>query len=189
MAATAAGLQPTALDLGTSVTFPPTPPSVRGLTFDFSENDSIPAANNGNLYSQTISGAGMSGSPLQSYTYDQLNRITNVAEGSAWSRGFQYDQYGNGWAPVANNTGNPALPMDGSTPTTQSSYNAATNQLTYATYDPRGGGNQTQPVSGGFTFTYDAENRLTSVTLRSSMVVDLPDPFGPRYPVISPARA
>jgi len=47
------------------------------------------------------------------------------------------------------------------TPTTQSSFNAGTNRLTGASYDAAG---NLQAI-GGYTFTYDGENRMASATL------------------------
>ena len=87
------------------------------------------------------------------YQYDSLKRLTSAASvpntGSpvaAWTQTFQYDGFGNQTAQVLNGT-TTALPV-----------NAATNQLSGASYDANG--NMTSGV--GATFTFDVGNRILS---------------------------
>lgn len=84
-------LQPTGISLGVSAGSA----SVRGITPGYGS-----AEDNGNVLTEGISGAGLSGAASQSYAYDAANRILSGGEGSnnaAWSRSFQYDLWGNNW--------------------------------------------------------------------------------------------
>lgn len=126
------------------------------LGFDYGTTD-----NNGNVLSQTIARPGFSAT--QTYSYDAHNRIQKVQEGTDF-RDFAYKEPGNlyvpsrsagaGWAP------------GGFTPASPAWFNAK-SQLVNAqlgiTYDATG--NLT--AIGGFTFAYDAENRLVASTLNS----------------------
>ncbi len=95
----------------------------------------------------------------QNYGYDGVNRLTSVSEsgpGTPWSRGYTYDNVGNGW--MSSNSG---LAADSFTPTAGSVYDSSNHMNgSNAAYVS---GNQTQ--IGGYAFTYDAENRLTSSTI------------------------
>jgi RHS repeat-associated protein len=115
--------------------------------------------NNGNVLSQTIARPGFSAT--QTYTYDAYNRIQKVQEGTEF-RDFAYKEPGNlyvpswstgaGWAPGSFTPASPAW------------FNAngcLVNTSLGASCDAAG--NQT--AIGGFTFAYDAENRLVSSTL------------------------
>jgi RHS repeat-associated protein len=117
--------------------------------------------NNGNVLSQTIARPGFSAT--QTYTYDAYNRIQKVQEGTE-SRDFAYKEPGNlyvpswstgtGWAPGSFTPASPSW-FDGN--------NRLVNTLLGIQYDAAG--NLT--AIGGFTFAYDAENRLVSSTLNS----------------------
>ncbi len=100
----------------------------------------------------------------QTYDYDGVNRLSAVNEsvtsggtgGGAWSRGYDYDAYGNRAA-----TGSFVGPA---TPSALSAFTATTNRLTssWAGYDAAG--NLTHfkyPGQSGLDWTafYDAENR------------------------------
>jgi RHS repeat-associated protein len=87
------------------------------------------------------------------YQYEALKRLISAAStpntGSsttAWTQTFQYDGFGNLTAKVLNGT------------TTSIAVNAATNQLSSASYDYNG--NMTSGV--GATFTFDVANRMLS---------------------------
>lgn len=114
-----------------------------------------PPANNGSPSYQTITGSGIH--VTQSYTYDNLDRLQEWKEGTP-SRTWSYDQWGNGlisaWQGLAPSTFMPT------------SYDSMKNRMTSsgAVYDA--GGNLTN--LGGFTYTYDAENRMTSSTVNSN---------------------
>jgi RHS repeat-associated protein len=92
------------------------------------------------------------------YQYDVLKRLTSASStptvGSsptAWTQTFQFDGFGNLTAKVLNGTA------------TTIAVNAATNQLTNATYDANG-----NMISGaGATLAYDEANRLMGATENS----------------------
>jgi RHS repeat-associated protein len=117
-------------------------------------------SNNGYVRSQRITIPEKSW--LQSYGLpDPLNRLSGVSESGAapWSRSFDYDRWGNGW--VSAWTG---FSLDSFTPTGQANYSAQNRLLIQGSgYDSAG--NQT--AIGGFTFSYDAENRLRTSTINS----------------------
>ncbi|MFZ5927632.1 MAG: RHS repeat domain-containing protein [Acidobacteriota bacterium] len=126
------------------------------LGFDYGTTN-----NNGNVLSQTIARPGFSAT--QTYTYDAYNRIQNVQEGADF-RDFAYKEPGNlyvpswstgaGWAPGSFTPSSPSW-FDGN--------NRLVNAVLGIQYDAAG--NLT--AIGGFTFAYDAENRLVSSTLNS----------------------
>jgi RHS repeat-associated protein len=126
--------------------------------------------NNGNLvaYDEYLGTPGASAythfaqaSPGSStITYDALNRLTAMNDTGGWSRGFQYDQWGNmsvtaatGMTPLNNNA--PQQPPS-------AIYNA-NNQRTDAGlgYDASGNVNAMNQFSG---ITYDAENHLLTAS-------------------------
>ena len=83
-----------------------------------------------------------------SYQYDALKRLTSAASTAAWTQTYQYDGFGNLTAKVLNGSSTP-IPV-----------NAATNQLTNASYDANG--NMTS--GAGATLTYDEANRISAAT-------------------------
>ncbi len=127
--------------------------------------------NNGNVQSQTITSLTTGCQPssvMQTYSYDSLNRLTQVAEtggSNAWQEGFAYDQYGNIMTdPSHTNVQAPAF-----MPSASTQIDALHNRVVKST--------AAQPVNDvnyddagnviGFPLmsvrmTYDAENRLTS---------------------------
>ncbi|QOY86918.1 RHS repeat-associated core domain-containing protein [Paludibaculum fermentans] len=152
-------LQPTSISLATTAG---TPVTIRNLTFGYGG-----AENNGNLLSQGIAGTGLASALSQSYQYDRLNRITKVGEGTTWNRNFDYDQYGNGW--VSAYTPSSFAP-DPSTPQSQGTINADTNQTGIAGSTWDGAGNLNNIGTGSFLFYYDAENRMIRSVLGSATV-------------------
>ncbi|MBA3974681.1 MAG: hypothetical protein C0504_10760 [Candidatus Solibacter sp.] len=117
-------------------------------------------ANNGNVLSQTIARPSFSVTQTYGYT-DPLNRLSSVTEG-AESRTFDYSATGNMWVATASTN----FAAGSFTPRTSTWYNA-NNRLVNTglgiAYDSAG--NQT--AIGGYTNTFDAENRLTSSTINS----------------------
>ncbi len=144
-----------------------------------SQATSCSSGNNGNLRSQTIAVPGLS--LTQSYTYDNLNRLTAAAENGSpgWAQNYGYDVNGNRW--VSTNTSLPALSLE--TPTSASWYTGSTipNRINTWTYD-QAGNVAGVPASGGSTVRascassiqpgtamlrtacHDSENRMVSVT-------------------------
>jgi len=150
--------QPTGAAVGSSLATPSTA-SVRGLVFDYGST-----GNNGNLQSQTIYGTGLGSTLAQTYGYDRLDRLASVGEGSAWNRGFTYDQYGNGWVSSSSTTLQP-----GNFTPTANVYDPTTNRinpsLSPVTMAWDNAGNQ--KADGGYQYTYDAENRVATSVLSS----------------------
>jgi RHS repeat-associated protein len=116
--------------------------------------------NNGNLLQQTITVPGASPAS-QIYSYDAVNRLSGASEGSAWSRTFGYDAYGNMWVSAA--SGIPAASFTPQSSAWFGANNRLVNQSLSIQYD--GGGSLTQ--IGGYGFTYDAEGRLKTSTVNS----------------------
>jgi RHS repeat-associated protein len=120
--------------------------------------------NNGNLQCVTANNGGP-GFPhflpfIQTFGYDNLNRLASASDTGGWSRTFKYDQYGNMW--VTNPTG---IMLSSLTPTSINAYNSQNNQLkanAATAYDPFGNGNQI--ISGVNNLTYDAEHRQIAVS-------------------------
>jgi RHS repeat-associated protein len=145
---------------------------------DCTTTTSPQAQNNGNVLQQTISRTQPTASWTENYTYDPVNRLQTAAETGGWSIGYTYDIAGNRWLTSAP-TGLPG-------PTSEvpqgpgwylNSNNQITNQISGWFYDcagniigiPSSAGATPacgSALSGAMlrTATYDAENRMTSVT-------------------------
>jgi RHS repeat-associated protein len=133
-----------------------------------STNAGVTTGNNGNLFFQTVSFPAIGNVPglnlTQSYTYDQLGRLKTAGEGTgSWSQTYGYT---NGNRYVSANSG---FSLSASTPTVASNFDSNNRlQVNGAAYDngqPSGNGNQT--AIGGYTYTYDAENRMVSAVLNA----------------------
>ncbi len=136
-----------------------------GNRFLFLENpiDWGTTKNNGTVQDLTVYAGGPGPSSAlavfpQSFQYDNLNRLIGAADGGGWSRGYNYDQFGNRW--VNGGIGN-ALAVSGVSPQ-NNVYDAATNRIAAGrmananlSYDAAG--NLTSYTTD--TMTYDAENR------------------------------
>jgi RHS repeat-associated protein len=139
--------------------------SLLGLQFFPCANQatSCSSGNTGNLQGQTIGLPTWTGT--QSYTYDALGRLVTASEGAgSWSQSYSYDTAGG--TGTSNNryvSANSGFGLSAFTPTTNTNFDARNRLLVdSATYDPSGNGNQTSiGGSGGYVYTYDAENRMT----------------------------
>jgi RHS repeat-associated protein len=136
-------------------------------------------SNNGNVRSATIVEPGQSVNVAQTFGYDGLNRLTSAGEtpqsGSnttAWSQTYGYDAYGNRW--VSANSGVPLSPF---TPIVSTNFDS-NNRLQIGTTSYDLSGNQT--VIGGYTSTFDGENRLKTSTLNSITTSYIYDGSGQR---------
>ena len=67
-----------------------------GLFPCLSQATSCTSGNNGNLRSQQIT-APILGTVPQNYSYDAVNRLKQVQEGTAWTQAYGYDVNGNRW--------------------------------------------------------------------------------------------
>jgi len=133
------------------------------------------STNNGNIWREKIQSSGMSATATQEYRYDTLNRLVVAVEnpsatvgagstcgpstGGTWCQQFGYDVYGNRWV----NTYSGIMPP-ANTPQSANNFDTA-NHLTANLAQSDAGGNQ-QQIGGstGTGYTYDAENRLVTVT-------------------------
>jgi RHS repeat-associated protein len=121
--------------------------------------------NIGGVQGQTITVPSLNGvaglTLTQNYVPDTLNRVSTANETpSSWSQGYLYDPNGNRYV---NPTASSGFSLSAFTPTAPSNFNAA-NQLLVdnSAFDPSGDGNQTaMGGSGGYIYSYDAENRIT----------------------------
>ena len=147
-------LQPTQIGLGTSAT------DTSLLRIEFSYGTT---ANNGNVLSQTITVPGVSYTFNQSYSYDELNRISSATEtynGSQnWKQEFSYDRFGN--RSFVTGTGHTTT-LGSCTTMCNPTFSSTTNRITSTGYSFDSVGNMTADPSGR-TFTYDAENKQTEV--------------------------
>ncbi len=109
----------------------------------------------------------------QTYAYDAFNRLESVVEGSAWTRSYYYDRYGNrgmqgatptpAIAPLCATSSDPTC--DSSTTAKTPAYTASSNRLTSAWADYDAAGNMLafkDPIGSGtrdWSAFYDAENK------------------------------
>lgn len=117
-----------------------------------------PEKDNGDVESQTITVPGMANPLIQSYTYDELNRLKTATElggtSPSWKQAFSYDRYGN----RSIDTNNTTSTLIGPNPQLSTSNNRITPRSgEQYDYDPAG--NLTKEKQGE-SLVYDAENRL-----------------------------
>jgi hypothetical protein len=134
-------LQPTEIKLGTSSG------SYNKLRLQYTYGSTD---NNGNVLTQTIT-VPSGFTAVQTYTYDNLNRIATAAEvigSTTWSQTFGYDRYGN-----RNITAGHGY----STHT----FSSSTNKITSGSYTYDAAGNT---LTDGKTYIYDGENKQVKVS-------------------------
>jgi RHS repeat-associated protein len=136
-------LQPTSICLG----------NWGGFNYDFGGG-----SNNGNVVSQTMTALNQT----QTYSYDNVNRLTQVSESSGWNQTYGYDRYGNRTSIGESSQYLPTYaPISGTI-----NIGANTNRITDAgfSYDATGNVTQAPVAAGGATqsFAYDAENKLVN---------------------------
>jgi RHS repeat-associated protein len=154
--------------------------SVLGLDYSYGTTD-----NNGNVQSQTITLPGISTPYVQSYSYDQLNRLQSAEETigttSNWKQVYSYDRFGN--RNLATVTTFPNYTQTPTDPTTHLPIDPVGNPVIDPTNNRikssvTGQGNYQYDAAGNLLcdsthlctqtpqfipyYTYDAENRVTS---------------------------
>ena len=134
--------------------------------------------NNGNLQEQDIQDpAGLSGTAVQTYYYDALNRLCGASEaataggsvgcsslsGNNWQQNYVYDAFGNRalLAGAYGTTGNTQAQV-GSISSSAVAAMFASNRWSGATPDLAG--NVTTLYAGGPQAAYDGDNRISSMT-------------------------
>lgn len=139
------------------------------LKLDYTYSTSGNHDNNGNILSQTITVPNSTGqtngfTAVQSYTYDELNRLKSAVETvgttEKWKQTFQYDRYGNRNFDQSN-TSMPASFTN--TAVTNPTISTSTNRITSTgwTYDAAG---NTLTDAGGQSYVYDGENKQVKVS-------------------------
>jgi len=157
-------LQPTQIGLGLGSATP------NILKLDYSYGTT---ANNGNVQSQTITVPGLANPFVQSYTYDELNRISTAIETNnsvqTWKQAFTYDRYGNrNFNTSGSNTTTLPISFDPDiyNPTISTTNNRFDSGQGYS-YDSSG---NTTVDAEGRTFVYDAENKQIEVIESSTTI-------------------
>lgn len=116
--------------------------------------------NNGNVKSQNILHPGITQPLVQTYSYDSLNRLTQVVENhnaiEQWKQTFTYDRYGNRTVV----TGQTTPSMVGPNPVINQANNRITPQVAEG-YAFDTAGNMTFDKDGR-KFVFDAENKVIS---------------------------
>jgi len=128
---------------------------------------------NGNLIAQaTVAGGHQN---IQSYSYDGVNRLFMAVEavgvtasqsgtcpsGVTWCEQYGYDQFGNRTVNSYNGVTEPVVTPNAST-------TFPNNRISTANYDAAG--NEIGALGVPGTFSYDAENRQTKVTLNAAFL-------------------
>ena len=132
-------MQPTQVGLGNGVNSQ----NLLKLQYEYGSTASV---NNGNVAKQTISVPGVANPFVQTYAYDELNRLTNAEEiknsVQQWEQTFTFDRFGNrnfdeaNTTTLAKNCGSaPNFEVcSADVPVVNPSVNAANNKLTGTTY-------------------------------------------------------
>jgi RHS repeat-associated protein len=119
--------------------------------------------NNGNLKQQDHfipdSSGGVQAVFVQAYTYDSLNRLQRVVEGS-WQQEFVYDRWGNRTIHQTNTWGTGINKKDFTVNTANNRLGVPAGQSGAMTYD-NAGNLITDTYTGAGSREYDAENRMT----------------------------
>lgn len=152
-------LQPSQIALGTTIN------ATNLLKLDYTYSTSGNHNNNGNILTQTIT---VPNSPdqtngftaVQSYTYDELNRIKSATEtvsgSQTWKQAFDYDRYGNRKFDQSNTS----MPTSfANTAVTNPTISTSTNRITSSGWGYDAAGN-TLTDANSQTYVYDGENKM-----------------------------
>jgi RHS repeat-associated protein len=134
--------------------------TVFSIGYDFHIGNGVSGADNGNVWGITNY---KDNSRNQSFTYDQLNRLTSAQNAGTncatttvngkteyWGNSYGYDAWGNLLAKTVTKCGAENLSLTA----------AANNQL-QGGYLYDAAGNMTHDATSGLNYTYDVENRIT----------------------------
>ena len=164
-------LQPVQIGLGSSASTQ----NVLKLDYEYG----TAGVNNGNITKQTITvptvGANAGFTAVQTYNYDELNRLKDATENvtpmggtasQSWKQTFTFDRYGNRRFDEANTT----MPSSFVNPAvTNPTISTSNNRLTSPGYAYDTSGNTTADA-GGQTYVYDAENKMISASNSSGTI-------------------
>jgi RHS repeat-associated protein len=160
-----ARMQPTKIALGTTVGGD----DLLNLVYGYGTT-----ANNGNVISQTIKvenvGATQGFEAVQTYTYDEVNRLKSATEmntpnsgsqSQSWKQTYLFDRFGNRRFDASSGA-TTTIPGTCSTDVCNPTFNLANNRFAGSQgYDYDATGNVTEDASGK-KFAYDAENKQKS---------------------------
>lgn len=137
------------------------------ITYNFV--DPATSKNAGHVYGITNN---LNSSRSQTFTYDQLNRITSAGTSATtgtycWGYQYSYDAWGNllsqaGWTPTYNGcteTIMGAVTADGNNHLSGLSYDASGNTLSDGNYSYTWDGESRMKIASGVTYTYDGDGR------------------------------
>ena len=163
-------LQPTQIGLGSTSTGTSST-SVLGLNYTYGVMVGAvldTTKNNGNIESQTINPGGLIFK--QSYTYDELNRLSTATEtssgGQPWQQAYDYDRYGNRAVRSGSQyyIPSPQLTPQSASAGDLSAYNS-NNRIVLAGFGYDDAGNLTRdPSTGVNAIVYDGDNKQISYT-------------------------
>ncbi|MEQ1922405.1 MAG: RHS repeat-associated core domain-containing protein [Pyrinomonadaceae bacterium] len=161
-------LQPTQIALGTTGT---STLAYDLLKLNYTYDNGTASTNNGNVMSQTITVPGLTHPFIQSYTYDELNRLKTATETNSstqtWKQSFTFDRYGNRRFDESNTT----IPESFSNPAVSNpTISTANNRLTSSGWAYDSSGNTTGDPNGD-TFIYDGENKQVEVKNSSNVTI------------------
>jgi RHS repeat-associated protein len=145
-------------------------------------NTTCATGNNGNLLTQTISALGLN--LTQTYTYDPLNRLRSATETpSSWYQTYGYTGSGNQYIVPGQSDNFSASAFAATAGTEFNAQNQLTSAVDSAAFDSSGNGNQT--AIGPYSYTWDAEGRITTSTLSGIITAYVYDGEGQRVQKIT----
>ncbi len=164
-------LQPTQIALGS------TNAATDLVKLNYTYNTTGNADNNGNVLSQTITvptvGSNNGFVAVQSYGYDELNRLKDATEivtptggssSQSWKQEFSFDRYGN--RSFVTGTGHTDT-LGSCTTMCNPTFDATNNRITSSGFSFDSSGNTTRDAADR-KFTYDAENKQTKAETLSA---------------------
>jgi len=164
-------LQPTQIALGS------TNAATDLVKLNYTYNTTGNADNNGNVLSQTITvptvGSNNGFVAVQSYGYDELNRLKDATEivtptggssSQSWKQEFSFDRYGN--RSFVTGTGHTDT-LGSCTTMCNPTFDATNNRITSSGFSYDSSGNTTRDAADR-KFTYDAENKQTKAETLSA---------------------
>ena len=135
------------------------------LSLQYYNTDST--KNNGNVWKQGEVFGGLAFTT--SYTYDGVNRLQQAVESGpdgGWTQTYGYDAVGNRWVTDYPNLGGSGSFVPGSASSFDSNSRILVNGSQFDNGNSNGPGNLT--MMGGYTYSYDGENRMVSSHLNST---------------------
>jgi RHS repeat-associated protein len=168
-------LQPVEIGLGT------TPTATNRLKLEYNYGVLVSGSldttqNNGDVQSQTTTVPGLTLPIIQTFEYDQLNRLSLARETNngtqSWQQVYAYDHFGN--RSFTSGTTLPSVLNNQTNPTVNPANNQLSSDASYAySYDEAGN------LIGvpGYTYTFDAENRIATSNYADPNRLPIPNTY------------